>query len=531
MTKEEFAQTIKQKYPQYQNINDTELADKILAKYPQYNSKITDTIQIEQKKSPIETSNVVGINTGITPNQAVGVAKDVAGAYSKSVSNAFNSSVDQAKTGYNEAKTAAESGFSGSNLLKLLEGSVKMGAGVVGSVFSPLAPVSDVIGAGVNTVSKPISNIPAVQNFATSKAGENTIRATEDISNLNTLVGGVAGGMEVAPKIIPTAKNLINKTVDLTTNTIDKMKAPSTLDESKVLDTYNRAIKPTVVGKSNAGQIAKANDNVLSGIKTIADNKANLSLTDSNGEVIKGQSPKSVDQFTQAIEQTKKSIFQQYDALAKQAGKEGVKVDTTAIASELSPVIDSKSLSIANPNAIKYAEALQKRLIDTGSLDATTAQEVIQHYNETLKAFYKNPSYETASNVQIDALIANKFREALDNGITGLTGKEYGALKKQYGALSSIEKDVAHRNVVWGRQNGIGLTSNLANITSGAELIKGLVTMNPTDIAVSMGIKGIQKYMKYLNNPDVGVSKLFSEIEKPSLPSKGNKQAQVKSNK
>jgi hypothetical protein len=278
--------------------------------------------------------------------------------------------------------------------------------------------------------------------------------------------------MDIAPKVIPGVKNLATKGADVITNTIDKIKTPSPMNEVKITDLYNRAIKPTVVGKSNAGQITKANDSVISGVKSIADNKANLTFTDANGETITGQSPKSVDQFTQAIEQTKKTIFQQYDALAKQAGKEGVKVDTIPIANELNSVVDSKSLSIANPGAVKYAEALQKRLIDTGSLDATTAQEVIQHYNESLKAFYKNPSYETASNVKIDALIANKFREALDNGITNLTGKEYGALKKQYGSLSAIEKDVAHRNVVWGRQNEVGLVGNLANITSGAELIR-----------------------------------------------------------
>lgn len=40
-TKLEFAQTIKQKYPQYASIPDADLADKVLAKYPQYQSDIT----------------------------------------------------------------------------------------------------------------------------------------------------------------------------------------------------------------------------------------------------------------------------------------------------------------------------------------------------------------------------------------------------------------------------------------------------------------------------------------------------------
>lgn len=43
MTKQEFAKNIKAKYPQYQNIDDTELTDRILEKYPVYKSQISDT--------------------------------------------------------------------------------------------------------------------------------------------------------------------------------------------------------------------------------------------------------------------------------------------------------------------------------------------------------------------------------------------------------------------------------------------------------------------------------------------------------
>lgn len=42
MTKQEFAQQIKAKYPEYQNLDDNELADKIIAKYPVYQSQITE---------------------------------------------------------------------------------------------------------------------------------------------------------------------------------------------------------------------------------------------------------------------------------------------------------------------------------------------------------------------------------------------------------------------------------------------------------------------------------------------------------
>ncbi len=364
---------------------------------------------------------------------------------------------------------------------------------------------------------------PIFQNFANSKAGQGTAEVAGTVSNLGQISGDILAADQVAKGAqtsVDTAKNLTNKTVSGIKTTIGKVTGNvpqgTPFDEAKVLDQYNRAIRPTVAGKTNATQIAKGNSNTISAIKAIGENKDNLTLTDAHGEILQGQLPKSVDQFAQAITQTKKSLFQQYDSLAKQAGEQGVTVDSVNIATELQPVIDSKSLRIANPRAVEYATNLQQRLLDAGQIDAQTVQDIIQHYNDSLQAFYKNPNYETASTASVDALVANKFRTLLDKGIEGATGQQYQALKNAYGALSSIEKDVAHRNIVWGRQNAVGLASNLANLGSGAELVRGLIKLNPADLAASATIKGIQKYIQYLNNPDVGVSKIFSSLEKSS---------------
>lgn len=379
-----------------------------------------------------------------------------------------------------------------------------------------------------------ISDIPAVQKWAQENpelvakilaGGETAANVGVNVGNVANvaLMGegasvGIKGGIG-AVKDVRQGMDTINAVAD----TLPKNSpALVPLNAVKVNDLYNRAIRPTVAGKSNEGQVEKANNQAISGLQAISQNRENLTFTDANGEVVKGQTPKSVDQLSQSIAQTKASIFKQYDALAKQAGEKGVMVDPSKIAIELQSVIDSKSLAIANPKAVEYAKSVQERLNSTGLIDAKTAQDVIGHYNDALKAFYKNPSYDTASTVAIDSLIANKFREQLDAGITGATGEQYQSLKNQYGALSSMEKDVTHRNIVWGRQNAVGLVGNIANITSGAELARGLITMNPADIVVSGVIKGAQKWMQYLNNPDIGVSRIFSEIDKSNPPSKGS---------
>lgn len=42
ITKQEFAQKIKEKYPEYKDIDDSTLTEKMLQKYPEYKSSIID---------------------------------------------------------------------------------------------------------------------------------------------------------------------------------------------------------------------------------------------------------------------------------------------------------------------------------------------------------------------------------------------------------------------------------------------------------------------------------------------------------
>lgn len=61
LTAEEFAQSIKAKYPDYASVPDAELAAKILAKYPEYQSRIKPTAPTKDAgKTPSWTDRAVG---------------------------------------------------------------------------------------------------------------------------------------------------------------------------------------------------------------------------------------------------------------------------------------------------------------------------------------------------------------------------------------------------------------------------------------------------------------------------------------
>jgi hypothetical protein len=313
--------------------------------------------------------------------------------------------------------------------------------------------------------------------------------------------GAVIGG--VIPGGVSTVKSAYNK-----------LNPSEKFIESQIVKEFTKGVKPVLPGKTTPSLMNKYNDNVVTAVKTIKSNKDKLNFSDETGEIISGQTPKNISQLNDAVEQTKKTIFTQYDELAKKAGAQGVTVDVTPIANELDSIIGNKALSISNPNAVQYAQGLKERLAGVGKIDAQTAQDVVQNYNKSLEAFYRNPTYDNASHAAIDSVVANNMRKALDDGISGITGSEYQALKNQYGALKSIERDVIKASLKEARKNAKGLI-DFTDIFSGGQVVQGLASMNPAMVASGATQKAIASLYKHINDPNRAISKMFDAADTP----------------
>lgn len=108
--------------------------------------------------------------------------------YSQRVKESASQGLKQAGAGLKEVGNDRSFGP------RLFEGALKGAAGVVNTVFSPIsAAIEPAVKPAVDYLADKISDVPAVQKFATSKAGETTSRVVEDISNLNTIAGAVMG--------------------------------------------------------------------------------------------------------------------------------------------------------------------------------------------------------------------------------------------------------------------------------------------------------------------------------------------------
>lgn len=148
------------------------------------------------------------------PQESPQTQKETVGSQ---ISGAFNSGIDQIKQGYNQ-------GYNAKNPLELIEGGLKQGAGIVNTIFSPLAPLTAPIGKGVEYVADKVSDNPNVQKFAMSKAGETTQRVVEDINNANTIAGAVAGPKGTA-RTASVVRNAVVDTIDSATENISKVKS------------------------------------------------------------------------------------------------------------------------------------------------------------------------------------------------------------------------------------------------------------------------------------------------------------------
>ncbi len=328
----------------------------------------------------------------------------------------------------------------------------------------------------------------------------------------STIVEDVAG---VAKEGSSIADNL----VDSITNLKMPTKSEAAVQRS-IVKNFQKGIKPRINANQTPGQARAYKEDIVSAVKSIKENQANLKyaddIADGVDEVIKGKLPENLQQLSNALEQTKGSIFERYDALATKAGQSRLAVKPQAIVKELGAIINDTATKLSHPEVVAYARAVARRYSKVKNLNAKVVQDIIQNYNKSLEAFYKNPSLDTAQRASVDSMVANNLRKLLDEQITKLTGEEYQALKNEYGSLKSIERDVVKAALRDERANVKGLY-DMTDVFSGGEVVRGLLTLNPQVVGVGLSMRAIKEIYKHMNNPNRAVKAMFRQSG-PSSP-------------
>lgn len=403
--------------------------------------------------------------------------------------DAFHSGIQQAKQGFQQSQDAGnQGGFGG--FVSGLEGGVKTVAGAANAVFSPLAVFGKPIGEVVNYAADKISNIPAVQKFAMSNAGQTTARVAEDVGNVNTLAAtgtGFSGGEKV-----PEVANLL------------KEKALGTPEE-RMNANINKAIP---VLKKDVKTMATKQSNIKTAFTDIVANKEGLGLTDKAGN------PRNPTNFTETVasQQARKSqIYNEYSSKLSTVDKAKFETD---INNGIKDQVKSIDGQLAKENTLDGRRALTKLKTELSTM-RDTSPEGIQKYVEDINQRLKTAPGAPLSVEQIKlANLGGEMRKLLDSSVEK-TGAGYQDLRNLYGAHRAIEDQLlmaAKKEM----NNVPGLTDKLTTAGATIEGINFLVTHNPQSLAIGLGLKGLAKWKAYINSPTTALGRIFKQIESES---------------
>jgi hypothetical protein len=277
-----------------------------------------------------------------------------------------------------------------------------------------------------------------------------------------------------------------------------------------VKNNFAKTIKPSRSAQRTVSLTDNFYDDTTNAVKDIIKNKSNLKFTYDDGSSAVGQLPVSKMEFDVAIKQNMQRVFNEFDALTIKAGEKGAVVDLKPIIEELKKAVSNRVYRNEAEDLVSYAQKQLTKYSKHPFLTPQEAQETIRVLNTRLRA---PVSYNDFGRNRVDALIANHMRKQLDETIEGATGKQYQALKNQYKAYKTIEEKV-HASVVKDmNRNEKGLI-DYSDILSAGQLGQGLIKSDPGYIASATFMKGVQKYYKYLTNPDRKIKNMFEQTEK-----------------
>jgi len=348
---------------------------------------------------------------------------------------------------------------------------------------------------GVNMARGPLEFVPGVGEMLGGRSATEAW-ATNPGFGAMTLAGGAAIGRGVKAGM---AERRAIPAVEKLTKEVD--------------NSFNKAVRPSVENTRTAAQAAGYTDNARTAVKEIVINKGNYKIVNEHGEAVAGL-PQNLDQFRQSIDGTKRAIWKKVEEINSAAGAKGAEVPLQSAVSELQSLRTNPVYSTMEPETVSYAAKRADALSKQRAFTVDQAQDAITLANQSLKNFYRNPSTDTASRAYVDSLIANHLRSNLDAALESATGTPAAAgLRKSYGSLKAIERDVNQRATVDARKNTKGLL-DFADVYTAGELVNALASFNPAGIAKAGTMAAVKGYIKKLNDPNTHVKRVFTAADK-----------------
>ena len=287
--------------------------------------------------------------------------------------------------------------------------------------------------------------------------------------------------------------------------------------DAATVNLYRQAVLPRMGRRSRDTQVKGYEDAVTTGIDEIIGNQPNLRLTAPNGIPLPPGStvPQNMKQFSEGIDQSKTTLFEQWNPMTQKAGEAGLRIDLAPVASELRSLAGKPEVALVNPGVVSQLEKFADLYEGQGLVSPLEAQKMVQGINLRLKAFYEKGEAASGAPAEVLEPVARMLRKQLDEGIEGAVGPSWQELRDKYGALSSIEKDVT-KAVERLANRPSGTLGKIGNFLSSREFAHSLLTLNPAGMARAMGTKGAVELHKLLNDPNRMIEQMFKQRMAPT---------------
>lgn len=282
-----------------------------------------------------------------------------------------------------------------------------------------------------------------------------------------------------------------------------------------ITESIRKGIRPSMAGKKFGGQIEQYNRKSVEAVKDIVANKDKLGLVDDLGNP-EARTPKSLKESVDAIDNLKQNIWSEIEQAAEKTGQAGVKIKGQDVAKAIVREFNQSKYKL-NPE-LKDAAIKEARIFaNSGEITPSDMNFHIKAINQRLTNYFKRGLYETGKSQDVDAFLARKLNGMLDDVITKETGTQFKFLKQRYSNLKTIEEDLVKRYGVDARKNIKGFF-DLGDVWSDGQIVRGMFSLNPAEVASGVAQKAVVKAFKRLNDPNRIINDMFKNVDKIYKP-------------
>lgn len=224
----------------------------------------------------------------------------------------------------------------------------------------------------------------------------------------------------------------------------------------------------------------------------------------------------NIDHLDDVVARAKKEIWGQYEGLL--GPNANATIDGNKIADAMIGTLDKRFVT-QNPQ--RAAAIVEKANAYRKPMTLNEAEEYLQSANNELHSYYaKNKVNQSVALGDPDVAHVVKegdaLRSLLNNKLGELTGADSAALKKRYGALSTLQSEIAPRKNVVGRQNPLSLAEQL-NYAQGVGDIALSAVHSPIRAVGAAAQMTATKLMKDRNTTDNLIKIAFQKMEKQGI--------------